>query len=239
MATADVPPKRLRMAAVDDHPIVVEGLVSLLTRGPEGSRARPDTPAVEWLGQTRTFAELRARIDQWPAAPDLVLFDLNLGDGTDPADGIAELVAAGIAVVVLTSEVRPIPIRRAMKAGAAGLILKSDDLPRILEVVRSVSRGDFAVSSDLAFVLATDDDLTPNLAPRELQVLQLLADGVPRKNVGARLDPPVKLATVVTYLNRICRRYQENGRDVTTSQDALRAAVADGWFDYPGTGRSG
>ena len=85
MATADVPPKRLRMAAVEDHPIVVEGLVSLLTRGPEGSRARPDTPAVEWLGQTRTFAELRARIDQWPAAPDLVLFDLNLGDGTDPA----------------------------------------------------------------------------------------------------------------------------------------------------------
>ena len=76
MATADVPPKRLRMAAVDDHPIVVEGLVSLLTRGPEGSRARPDTPAVEWLGQTRTFAELRARIDaqaaempkpMWPA----------------------------------------------------------------------------------------------------------------------------------------------------------------------------
>ena len=70
-------------------------------------------------------------------------------------------------------------------------------------------------------------------------MLQLLVDGVPRKNVGARLDPPVKLATVVTYLNRICRRYQENGRDVTTSQDAIRAAVADGWFDYPGTGRSG
>ncbi len=101
-------------------------------------------------------------------------------------------------------------------------------------MVRFGQRGDFAVSSDLAFVLATDDDLTPNLAhPRTPGAATPRRRG-PRKNVGARLDPPVKLATVVTYLNRICRRYQENGRDVTTSQDAIRAAVADGWFDYPG-----
>ncbi len=105
-------------------------------------------------------------------------------------------------------------------------------------MVRSVSLGNFAVSSDLAFVLATDEEMVPNLAPRELEVLRLLAEGVPRKSVGSRLDPPVKLATVVTYLNRICTRYQENGRPVSTSQDAIRAAAEDGYLNLPGTGTS-
>lgn len=242
MAHTPRSPDRVRVTAVDDHPIVVEGVASLLTRAPtspaDGSAGR-DGFTVEWLGQSRTFPELRTKNAQWPAPPDIVLYDLNLGDGSDPAEGIATLTAEGIAVVVLTSELRPVPIRRAMKAGAAGLILKSDDVQKIQDVVRSVSEGNFAVSSDLAFVLATDDDLAPNLAPRELEVLQLLADGVPRKTVGSQLDPPVKLATVVTYLNRICRRYQASGRNVTTSHDAVRAAVADGHLDLPGPGTVG
>ncbi|MGM0386461.1 MAG: hypothetical protein ACQERF_10855, partial [Actinomycetota bacterium] len=228
------------VTAVDDHPIVVEGLASLLTRAPGrggGRAARSAGPTVEWLGQSRTLTELRAKLAEWDEPPDLVFYDLNLGDGSDPAEGIASLNSDGIAVVVLTSELRSVPIRRAIAAGAAGLVLKSDDLDRILDVVRSVSLGNFAVSSDLAFVLATDEDMVPHLAPRELEVLRLLADGVPRKSVGNRLDPPVKLATVVTYLNRICTRYQENGRAVATSQDAIRAAVEDGYFDFPGTGR--
>lgn len=234
-------PKRVRIAAIDDHPIVVEGLASLLTRAPRtgvGHGARAAGPLVEWLGQSRNLAELRAKFAEWAAPPDLVFYDLNLGDGSDPAEGIASLSSEGVSVVVLTSELRPVPIRRAIAAGAAGLILKSDDLERILDVVRSVSLGNFAVSSDLAFVLATDEEMVPNLAPRELEVLRLLAEGVPRKSVGSRLDPPVKLATVVTYLNRICTRYQENGRPVSTSQDAIRAAAEDGYLNLPGTGTS-
>lgn len=233
-------PRRVRVTAVDDHPIVVEGLASLLSRArTDGGPGGRDGFAVEWLGQSRTYPELRDRIAEWPDPPDLVLYDLHLGDGADPAEGIAALSTAGISVVVLTSELRPVPIRRAMKAGAAGLILKSDDVQKILDVVRLASEGNFAVSSDLAFVLATDEDLAPNLAPRELEVLQLLADGVPRKAVGSRLDPPVKLATVVTYLNRICRRYQESGRNVTTSHDVIREAVADGHLEFPGPGPVG
>ena len=236
MAKADDPPHKARIAAVDDHPIVVEGLASLLTSAADHLQVRNLSSGcgIEWLGASRTFTELKMRMSRWPAPPDIVLFDLHLHDGFDAADGIAELTKAGISVVVLTSELRPVPIRRAMRAGAAGLILKSDDVQKILDVIRSVCRGNFAVSGDLAFVLATDDDLAPHLAPRELEVLRLLAEGVPRKAVGNRLDPPVKLATVVTYLNRICQRYQEWGRDVTTSNDAVRAAMADGHLDLPG-----
>lgn len=236
------PPRRVRVAAVDDHPIVVAGLASLLSRSsgsdPEGGVAAElaprNAPRIEWLGESPTLTALQARLAEWDPAPDVILYDLYLNDGSDPAEGIASLVERGITVVILTSELRPVPIRQAIKAGATGLILKSDETEKILDVIRAAGLGHFAVSSDLAFVLATDENLVPNLAPRELEVLRLLAEGVPRKSVGNQLTPPVKLATVVTYLNRIAKRYKELGRDVKTSQDAIRAAVEDGYLDPPG-----
>ena len=236
------PRTRVTVTAVDDHPIVVEGLASLMSRAPRAdwldglvAATRENSPELVWLGQSKTLADLLQRLEEWETPPDVVLYDLFLNDGSDPADGIAVLAAKGVRVVILTSEVRPVPIRRAIQAGATGLVLKSDDVEKILDVVRAAALGHFAVSSDLAFVLATDDTLAPHLAPRELEVLQLLAEGVARKSVGNRLDPPGKLATVVTYLNRICKRYQDMGRDVKTTQDAIRAAVENGYFDMPGS----
>jgi len=220
--------RTIRLAALDDHPIVVEGLVSLITR---------EAPDLLWLGRSSTWAELQQRLLDWHATPDLLLYDLHLHDGSSPTEGVATLCSRGITVVVFTSELRPIPIRRAVQAGAQGVVLKSDPVDRIVDVVRSAAAGDFAVSSDLAFVLITDSSLAAHLAPRELEALELLADGVPRKSIGARMDPPVSLATVVTYLNRACLRYRALGRDVATANDAVRAAVEDGYLDLPEAGR--
>jgi DNA-binding NarL/FixJ family response regulator len=217
-------PTPIRLAAVDDHPVVVEGLVSLVTR---------ESSDLVWLGGASTLAGLEQALERWPSPPDIVLYDLHLHDGSRPTDGIASLTSRGITVVVLTSEVRPIPVRRAVRAGALGVVLKSDPLDRIIDVVHAAAAGDFAASSDLAFVLLTDASLAARLAPRELEALELLADGVPRKLVGAHMDPPVGLATVVTYINRVCERYRALGRDVTTTQDALRAALEDGHLDLP------
>jgi len=159
--------------------------------------------------------------------------DLHLEDGSAPAETIARLAQAGHHVVVLTSEMRPVPIRGAIRAGAIGLCLKSDEPDLIVHVLRSAAAGAFSVSSDLAFVLMTDAELTAKLAPREIEALQLLADGVPRKSVGERMDPPVAMSTVVTYLNRACARYREMGVDVQSPRDAVRAAIQDGYFDSP------
>ncbi len=219
-----VPLPALRLAAVDDHPIVVEGLASLITRS---------APDVEWMGRSASWQELAERMTLWDDPPDLILYDLHLHDGSKPEQGIAWLVAHGVTVVVLTSELRPVPIRRAVQAGAAGVVLKSDAVDRIVDVVRSAARGEFAVSSDLAFLLVTDRSLAPRLAPRELEALELLADGVPRKLIGSRMNPPVGLATVVTYFNRVCTRYRDSGREVSSPQDAVRAAVQDGYLDLP------
>ncbi len=217
------------MVAVDDHPIVVDGLAALM---------KDVAPELEWAGTARDYESLRVLLvgDESRAGivPDVVIYDLNLGDGSDPFPRISELVQHGHNVMVLTSEARPIPLRSSLAAGARGLALKSDEVSAIVDVIRAVSRGEEAVSPEIAFALVTDHSLVPHLSDRELQVLQLLADGLPRKSIGQRLDPPVKLATVATYLNRIFVKYQEVGRQVLTSQDAVREAVRDGYLAFPG-----
>ena len=214
----------LTLMAVDDHPVVVEGVVALVSR---------ELADVQFVGSATSWEAAQRLLASLPAPPDVVLMDLHLGDGSSPSTAISELTARGIRVVVLTSEVRPVPVRRAIRAGALGLALKSDAPSDIAAVVAAAARGEAAVSSDLAFVLVTDPDLSASLPPRELEVLSLLADGVPRKSVGAMLQPPVTMATVVTYLNRACARCCGAGVDVRSPQDVLRAAMADGHLDPP------
>lgn len=214
----------IRVFAVDDHPVVAQGVLALATQL---------DPEIEPVGTCKRADELGAKLSELTSPPDVILMDLHLEDGSAPAETIARLAQAGHHVVVLTSEMRPVPIRGAIRAGAIGLCLKSDEPDLIVHVLRSAAAGAFSVSSDLAFVLMTDAELTAKLAPREIEALQLLADGVPRKSVGERMDPPVAMSTVVTYLNRACARYREMGVDVQSPRDAVRAAIQDGYFDSP------
>lgn len=212
------------LVALDDHPVVVEGVMALV------KRADPD---IELVGQATTWQGLQEVLEDLDRPPDLALMDLHLGDGSTAPESIAQLTARGIRCVVLTSEVRPVPIRQALVAGAVGLAIKSDPPEQIVRVIRAAMSGDFAVFSDLAFVLITDAELAAKLAPREVEVLSLLADGVARKAVGAKMDPPVSTSTVITYINRACERYRDLGREVYTSRDVVNAAMQDGYLDYP------
>lgn len=214
----------VRIVAVDDHPIVVEGLLALLSRSDDSftlTRATSGWPELESL---LAAGEVHA---------DLALVDLHRGDGTEPEAAVTGLVAHGIRVVVLTSELRPVPIRRAVAAGALGLALKSDPVAQILDVLHGALRGEFHCSSDLAFVLVSDPQIQAKLAPREIEALSLLADGWPRKNVGAQMNPPCSTSTVITYIGRAVERYRELGREVGTSADAIREATADGFLATP------
>ncbi len=209
----------VRIVAVDDHPLVLEGILHAVTRV---------APEITLLGTATSTAALSELLDGLPARPEVLLVDLHLRDGSDPAQRVAELSGRGHRVVVVTSEDRPMMVRRAVRAGAVGLALKSDPVEALVEVIRTAAAGDFAVSGDLAHALVTDPELTAALAPREVEVLALLADGVSRKTVGAHMDPPVATTTAVTYLNRAIARYRELGWEVHSAADAVRAAIADG-----------
>ncbi len=122
-----------------------------------------------------------------------------------------------VPVVLFTSDLRPVPIRKAMHAGARGLVLKSDGVQSLLDTLKDVHELGHGFSSDLAHVLMTDPDLAPELARREVEALSLLASGIPRKIVHKYMQPPVSQHTVDTYFKRIADRYANVGRALNSA----------------------
>lgn len=210
----------IRVTVVDDHEIVIRGLRALAAEHPE---------TLVIVGAAATAVDLFGCLET--VQTDVVLLDLMLGDGSDPTQTIKRITELSAACLVHTSEIRPAPLQQVMAAGASGVALKSDPEESMLEALKEVASGEIAMSSQMAYVLATDAGLLAHLAPRELQTLALLAQGVPKKAIGHRLDPPVKPATVTTFLSRAARRYAQLGREVGTSFDIVREAYRDGHLD--------
>ncbi|HHV22878.1 MAG TPA: hypothetical protein GXZ30_15305 [Propionibacterium sp.] len=173
--------------------------------------------------------ELFSALERSPV--DLVLLDLHLADDSAAADTVTRLTALGVPCLLYTSELRPVPIRRALAAGARGLALKADSPATLLDAIDLAVAGEAAVSSELADLLARDKTLAAHLSQRELETLKLLASGIPRKAVGHRMEPPVAEATVNTYLLRATKRYAELGRSVSTATELIREAIRDGHLD--------
>lgn len=220
-STISSPPARpIRLAVVDDHEIVARGVTGL-------ARERPTV--LEVVLTTRAAADLLEALPR--ISVDVVLLDLQLNDGSQPVETIAALSEVGVKTLIYTSEMRPVPLQHVFRAGALGVCLKSDPDDCLVGALTEVATGTMAMSSDLAYVLATDIELAVHLAPRELQALELLASGVPKKAIGNRMEPPVAEATVTTYFSRVAARYAEVGRRVGNSFDVVREAHKDGHLD--------
>ena len=173
----------LCLAAVDDHPYVLKGILWTLRE------------LAPWITVITTAATVTERLGNGGATADVVLLDLDLGvsqadEESDPTRNVRTILAAGPQVLILTAEVRPVPVRRAIAAGAVGLVLKSDPESQLIQAIRTARTGELAVSSRLAHALLTDPTLVGHLAPREQQVFELLAQGVGRHDIGKLLDPP-------------------------------------------------
>ena len=99
-----------------------------------------------------------------------------------------------------------------------GLVLKSDPAHLLIDALRIARTGELAVSGRLAHALLTDDDLVGHLAPREIQVFELLAQGVGRADIGRLMEPPAATSTVDTYLKRAARTYRSAGPPTTRTR---------------------
>ncbi len=171
------------------------------------------------------YLEARGRTLTVPA--DVVLLDLTLGDGTTVTENVTRLVIDGSSVVIHSVADRPVAVREALAAGAAGVISKSSPLDDVIAAVRTVARGDAlnnvewanAVDGDTAFADA-------QLSTREREVLRLYATGLPLKVVAERLG--VAYSTAKENITRIRVKYVEVGRPAPTKVDLLRPAMEDG-----------
>lgn len=196
----------IRIVALDDHPLLIEGIGAVL--------ARDESVATEWLGSAGNLEDFSRLIEDVSrtGAPDVAFIDLHLSDGGNVTDTVKRLVGDGIRCIVVTSEVRPIPLRLAVQAGAQAVVLKEEGLDHFADVVRRVSQGEDLVTSDIAAALLDDDELAVELTGREREVMQHLADGRPRKSIGKRIGAGIAEATVTTHINRVLVKYRARDR---------------------------
>ncbi len=206
----------ITLGIVDDHQVLLDGLSAWL-------RARTDD--VEVAIAVRAWSALLTH-DRFPV--DVVLMDLELGDGLPPAVKIATLRMTGVSTVVVSTYAEPAMVRECISSGALGFVPKSDDASVLLEAIRAANRGETYLSASVAAALVADDSSrsAPKLSEQERRVLVLYASGLPMKSVARRLD--VGYETAKSYLGRVREKYAECGRDARSKIDLRRRAVEDG-----------
>ncbi len=204
----------IRVLVVDDHPVVRDGLVGMLS-------GQPDMAVV---GQAANGRDALLQVQRHD--PDVVLMDLRM-PVMDGVDAIGELRRRGhrARVLVLTTYDRDDDIVPAIEAGATGYLLKDTPREDLFRAVRAASRGEPALTPSVASRLMGRMRETPQgLSPREIEVLKLAARGRTNREIGRTLH--VSEATVKTHLLRAYDKLDVSDRTaavVTALQKGLIA----------------
>ena len=210
----------ITVAAVDDHPIIRNSVPAWIGEGEGGIRVVATAP---------TVAALLAGLGR---QADVVLLDLDLGDGSTPADNVTAIRAAGPAVLVLSASGCPLAVRAAIRAGALGYALKTEEASQVRAAIREVAAGRDWMSPHLAYLLAIDDAVDrPTLSNQERRALQLYATGLPMKLVARKML--ISEETVKQYLNRVRQKYSIAGRASPSKLELYYRAVEDGHLPPP------
>jgi len=208
-----IPHKTLRIAIVEDHVLVREGLVDFLGEQPAFVIAYAGARTAEVLAL--------------PVAPDLLLLDLDLDGTSASVDDAATLVTRGCKVLVVSALGSPKKVREMLRAGVAGLVPKRESTETMLAAIKVVIGGGHWTPPDLAAILANDDDVVrPELTVMERRALVLYASGLKLASVARRLE--ISPYTAKEYIDRVRQKYVSAGRPAPTKTDLYREAVRDG-----------
>lgn len=197
--------EKIRVLIADDHLIVLEGIVAIITR-------QPDMMVVA------EASDGRAVVDLWQKhRPDVVLIDLRMPvmDGLAAIEEIRKLDASA-KLIVLTTFDTDSDLLKAIKAGARGYLLKDCRREDLLDTIRRVNRGETCVPAQLVPKLAAG--LTrETLTSREVEVLEYLAAGKSNKEIGVFLG--ISETTVKSHTRSIFRKL-----DVLSRTEAIGTA---------------
>jgi two-component system, NarL family, response regulator len=205
--------KVIRILVADDHPVVREGLVSIL-------RAKD----IRVIGEAGDGEEACRLYDQ--LSPDILGLDLRMPK-KDGLQVVSELMSRTPKprIVVMTTYDGEEDVRRVLRAGAKGYVLKGTKRDRILETVRKVYEGQPSLSAEVAEKLA--DSLThPELSERELQVLKYMAIGQSNKEIAQVIH--VSENTVKAHVKSILAKMDATGRTA-----AIAIAIKRGLIGTP------
>ena len=201
--------KAYTVLIADDHPVVREGLATLINR-------RSDMRVVA------EAADGREAVEKFLAhSPDIALLELRLPimDGVEVVMSICEKMPAARLVIFTTCKGEE-DIYRAVKAGAFGYVLKDTPLNEVVECIRAVARGTRWIPPGVAAMLGkrvADRALTA----RELEVIRALTSGKSNKEIGTLLD--ISEATVKVHITHILEKLKVTGRT-----EAINVAMRSG-----------
>ena len=199
----------IRVMVADDHPVVKEGLVSLIGRQPDMEVVAESSDGVEAVA-----AFLRC-------LPDVAVIDLRMPemDGVSVVLRIRENIPSA-RIVILSTFDGDESIFRSLRAGAKGYLRKDTSREKLVECIHSVYHGKSWVEPSIAAKLA-GRLRESELSPRELQVLQAIAEGKSNREIGEALK--IGEGTVKIHVNHVLKKLGVRGRT-----EAVHAALKRG-----------
>ena len=201
----------IRIMVVDDHTVVRQGLVALLSTVPDLTVIAEASDGQEAVEAHRKYK------------PDVTLMDLRLPK-LGGADAIAQIRQESPAarIVVLTTFDGDEDIYRALQAGAKGYLLKGTDADELTATIRSVYAGKSKIPSFVAEKLAERMG-GPALTTRELEVLKRIVAGRSNKEIASDLH--ISEATVKTHINSLLSKLGVNDRTQAATTALQRGIV--------------
>jgi two-component system, NarL family, response regulator NreC len=210
--------KTISIVVADDHAVVRAGLRLLL-------EAEEDLHIV---GEAADADEALRRV--LGHKPDVLVLDLNMPGDVTSLEAIAQVPerSGETAVVVLTMQSDPAFARHALRAGAAGYVLKDAADAELVEAVRRCAAGETYLAPRLGAALASAPEPPTgppdDLSPRELDVLRLIALGHTNAEIGAQLYLSVR--TVESHRAHIQQKLRRS-----TRAELVRYALDHGLMD--------
>jgi DNA-binding NarL/FixJ family response regulator len=203
-----------RVLVVDDHPVVREGLVSVLE----------DQPGIEVVGSLDSAERAVAQVGR--LRPDIVLLDLEL-PGMDGVTAIPELLRASPSsgVIVFTAYDTEERVLGAIRAGARGYLLKGATGQEIAAAIRTVESGGSHLAPRVASTILAEvgRPARPALSQREHEVLRLVADGLPTKQIARSLG--ITERTVKFHVASLMRKLEADNRAQMVAVAAQRGLL--------------
>ncbi|MCB8988282.1 MAG: response regulator transcription factor, partial [Ardenticatenaceae bacterium] len=197
----------IRILLADDHVLLRAGLRALLQTGSD----------LEVVAEASDGNQVLALAEQYK--PDVVVMDISMpGCGGIEATQLLTKTIPGVNVLILTLHEDSSLLQEALRVGASGYILKRALESELINAIRAVARGDMYVHPAMTRALfieetikpeGTDDALDP-LTPREVEVVQLLANGYTNRQIASMLA--ISVRTVESHRSNLMSKLDLHSR---------------------------
>lgn len=184
---------QVRLALVDDHTLVRDGIRALLSV----------IPTVTVVGEAENGEDAMVMVEH--CNPDLLLVDINLPDmnGLELTRQIRDKYPT-LKVLILSMYDSKEYVSESLRSGASGYVLKNAPSREIVAAIEAIKNGGTFYSPEIAQKFLLDDGTTNTLTPRENQVLYKIIQGLNNKEIARVLD--ISVRTVETHRVSIRRK---------------------------------